>query len=37
MDGENKDMLSAIYADMDPSNMGSNKPETCDQIRCETR
>lgn len=37
MDGDNKAMLDAIYANMDPSNMESNNPDNSDQSRCETR
>jgi len=37
MDGDNKDMLDAMYANMDPSTSGSNNSNSYDQSRCETR
>jgi len=37
MDGDNKGMLDAIYANMDPSTMSINKPDDNDYSRCETR
>ena len=37
MDGNNKNMLDEIYANMDPSKMGSNNSDSSDQSACEIR
>jgi hypothetical protein len=36
-DGENKNMLEALYADMDPSKMSANNPNCVQPSGCETR
>jgi hypothetical protein len=37
MDGDNNGMLNDMYANMDPSTMGSNYSNNSDQDRCEIR
>jgi hypothetical protein len=37
MDGENNNMLEAMYADMDPSTMSANDPNNIQPPGCETR
>ncbi len=37
MDGDNKNMLDAMYADMDPFAISSKHPPDDDHERCETR
>jgi hypothetical protein len=37
MDDNNKDMLDAMYANMDGPTPGSNNPNCSDQSKCETR
>jgi hypothetical protein len=37
MDDGNKDMLDAMYANMDPSTSGTNNPNNNDQSKCEIR
>jgi hypothetical protein len=37
MDSDNKEMLDAMYANMDPSTMSINNLTGQDRSRCETR